>query len=563
LRRLTCAVLAGLVLSSCGTRETAGAGRFGLLPSENLSGDPSLDWVSTAIPVLLASQLEGLPQVSVVRAASRRDAASSGAAAILCRHEGSAERLEVSCWKEDSASVVRATGNLETEALAAIASRLGRALHAGARPALEVSNRALRAYAAKDFLEAVRLDPDFSYAYTDGAGEAMMAGDRATADRLIADGLARGAGIGDLARARLYLVSGTLSRNREDQIAALRQLTSLVPTEPENWRRLSQLLSAGRQFADAAAAQEKLAGLHAGDPAVWNQLAYLRAWAGDTARAVDAASRYERLSPGNANAADTLGDVHYLAGNFAEAEKQYLESMSRDPDLFGGQGYFKAAMARLRAGDAAKAEEHFRQFAERAGPAKELLLAQWRYIATGDAMAEIEQVVKSPSPDVAAAALAQMAVWRRLAGDVEKANAAARQSVTLSRTPLARQAAQTAFFVTLPKADSRGWRERAEKALPGPPLEQARRSLTLVALIAQGEFAEALPLAQQIFDETPAERDYAARIYLAWCLQRTGNAARAAELLRTNPIPPPPVTGPFDAVLLRQELDLRKALAAN
>lgn len=563
MKRAACAILAGLVLGSCGARDPGGAKRLGLIPSENLSGDPSLDWVSSAVPVLLASQWEGLPQVSVVRAASRRDAASSGAAAIHCRHEGSSERLEVACWKEGSASVVRATGNLETEELAEIVSRLGRALHAGARPALAVSNRALRAYAAKDFLEAARLAPDFGYAYTDGAGEAMMAGDRATADRLIADGLSRGAGIGDLARARLSLLSGTLSRNREEQIAALRQLTSLVPTEPENWRRLSQLLSAGRQFADAAAAQERLAELQADDPAVWNQLAYLRAWAGETARAVDAASRYERLSPGNANAADTLGDVHYLAGNFAEAEKQYLESMSRDPDLFGGQGYFKAAMARLRAGDAAKAEEHFRQFAEKAGPAKELLLAQWRYIATGDAMAEIEQVGKSPSPDVAAAALAQMAVWRRLAGDVEKANAAARQSLTLSRTPLARRGAETAYFLTLPRTDAAGWRDRAEKALPGPPLEQARRSLTLVALIAQGDFAQALPLAQQLFDETPAERDYAARIYLAWCLQRTGNTARAAELLRTNPIPPPPVTGPFDAVLLRQERELRRALAAN
>jgi hypothetical protein len=133
----------------------------------------------------------------------------------------------------------------------------------------------------------------------------------------------------------------------------------------------------------------------------------------------------------------------------------------------------------------------------------------------------------------------------------------------LARSPAARRGAQTAFFVTLPRTDSAGWRERAAKALPGPPFEQARRSLVFDALIAQGDFAEALPLAQEMFDPAVPPADRAPRIYLAWCLYRTGDAAKAAELLRVNPIPAPPGGGPFDSVLLRQELELRKALAAR
>jgi hypothetical protein len=555
-------VLAGLALGSCGKRESPGPVRIGLVPAENLSGDASLDWISPAVPVLLAAQLEGLPNVTVARAASRRELTAGGATPVLCRYEAAPPRLRIVCWRDGAASPVRAEAALDA-GLAAIVSRIGQGLAGGAGPAPEVSDRALRAYAAKDFLEAARLAPDFGYAYTDGAAAALLAGERATADRLIADGLARGSGIGEIARARLHLLGATASQHRGDQIAALRRLTQLIPGEPDYWQRLAQLLSVERQFAEAAEAQDRLASLRPGDAGAWNQLAYLWAWSGDTARAEAAVARYERLEPGSANAADTLGDVYFHGGKFAEAEKRYLESMARDENFLAGQGYFKAAVARLRLADAGKADEHFLRFAEKAGPAKELLLAQWRYVTAGAATADLERLSKAPAPDVSALALAQLALFRRLAGEGDAANQLAQKSLTLARSPLARRAAQTAFFVTLPKTNAAAWRDRAEQALPGPELEPARRRLMVEALIAQGAFDEAVPLARKLFDEAAAGDDYAPRLYLAWCLYQTGDRVRPAELLRANPVPAPPTGHPFEAVLLRQELELRRALGLS
>lgn len=510
----------------------------------------------------MAAQWEGLPDLTVVRAGSRRDLASGGATAVLCRHEAQDGRLRLSCWKEGSATAASAEGEIDG-GLSAIVTRVGQALQPGARPAPEIGDAALRAYAGKDFIDAARLAPDFGYAYTDGAAETLLTGDRATADRLIADGLARAAGIGEIARARLYLLSGSVSQNRADQIAALRQLTGLIPAEPEYWQRLAQVLAGQKAFVEAADAQERVAALRPDNPDALNQLAYLRSWSGDATRARSAALQYDRASNASANAADTLGEVSYYTGAFADAEKHFLESMARDPNFFGGQGYFKAAMARLRLGEPAKAEAHYRVFAEKAGAGKEFLLAQWRYLLTGDAIAEMEQAAKSQAPEIAAAAYAQLAVWHRFQGKTEKANTLARKSLPLARSPVARRGAQTAFFVTLPRTNAVGWRERTDKALPGPALEQVRRSLTLDALIAQGEFAEALPLAQKMFDDTIPPDDRAPRIYLAWCLYQTGDAAKAAELMKVNPIPAPPIAGPFDSVLLRQELELRRALAAR
>jgi tetratricopeptide (TPR) repeat protein len=551
-------VVAALIVCSCAKRESAQPLHIGLIPAENLSGDDSLDWIAVAVPVLIASQLEGMPDTKVVRAPSRRDIALAGAQALLCRFDAHAGRLLLDCWQEGLDKSIHSAGSLE-DGLAAIITPIGQALHPRARPAPVASDRALRAYAAKDFLEAARLAPDFGYAYTDGASAALLAGDRAKADRLIADGMARGAGIGDISRARLYLLSGSIGQNREDQIEALRQLTALIPGEPEYWQRLAQLLSARKQFAEAAAAQEKLTGLRPDDAAVWNQLAYLRAYASDTPGAKAAVARYEKLAPGNANVADTFGDVCFYAGEFADAEKHYLESMSRDSSFQLGQGYFKAAMARLRLGDAGKAEEHFRQFADKGGAAREFLLAQWRFISTGDGMAEMEQVAKQPGPDMAAAALAQIAVWRQTRGESAKAQDAARQALFSAKTPISRRSAQIAYFVTLPAADPGEWRARAEKLLPGPEFRTARRQLVLEALIAHREFAAALPLAREMFEETAPPEDAAPRIYLAWCLSETGSPEKARELLVWNAAPAAPLGGPFDSVLLRKELDLRKA----
>lgn len=416
------------------------------------------------------------------------------------------------------------------------------------------------AYAEGNFLEATRLAPDFGYAYADGAAQSFLKGDRAVADRLVADGTARGSGIGDIPLGRLQLLAGAMSGKDRDQIAALRRLTSLLPNDSANWERLAQLLSGDGDLKEASAAQSRLSELEPEKQAVWNQLGYYRVWEGDLAGAAKALERYKALAPGSPNPLDSLGDVHYYAGQFKEAERYFLDSMAKDPAFFQGQGYFKAAMARLRLGDAAKATEHFEKFATAQGPAKELLLAQWGYISGSSGMADLEKAARSDSPDTAAAAWALLAVLYQSEGKDAAARDAARQALFRSRTPMARVAAQAVTFATLPSVSKEEWLARAEKLIPAPDQGPVRKRLAMYGMLLHRDCDGAESISKGRLRHLAPPDDREMRLVLAWCLAEQGDRQDAAELLKVNPVPASPLSSPFESLLIRRELDLRKLL---
>ncbi len=65
----------------------------------------------------------------------------------------------------------------------------------------------------------------------------------------------------------------------------------------------------------------------------YNHLAYSYAWKGEHARALDACRKYLQLHQ-SANAYDSIGEIHMLAGDYARAEQMKLKAIQMDPEIY-------------------------------------------------------------------------------------------------------------------------------------------------------------------------------------------------------------------------------------
>jgi TolB-like protein len=72
-----------LSLGACARKETRGVERLAVLPLENLSADPSLDWAGPAVSSALVYDLAGAPNLSAQSVGSMGDAESIRASRIL------------------------------------------------------------------------------------------------------------------------------------------------------------------------------------------------------------------------------------------------------------------------------------------------------------------------------------------------------------------------------------------------------------------------------------------------------------------------------------------------
>ncbi len=65
----------------------------------------------------------------------------------------------------------------------------------------------------------------------------------------------------------------------------------------------------------------------------YNHLAYSYAWKGEHARALDACRKYLELHQ-SANAYDSIGEIHMLAGDYARAEQMKRKAIQMDPQIY-------------------------------------------------------------------------------------------------------------------------------------------------------------------------------------------------------------------------------------
>ncbi len=417
-----------------------------------------------------------------------------------------------------------------------LANELAKKLNPGAREFPTRDESAFRAYgealAATDRPSAVRAleaatkaDPRFSLAYFERAEVLASVGDRDAALAAIEAGKRENPDSIDAAKLD-YLAALTRS-DTSAQEKALEALARLTPADAEVFGRLAALKLAERKFAEAVGNYETVSRLDPENPQVWNELGYARAYAGDLAGARSALEHYQQLLPReNANALDSLGEVSFYLGDFAAAEKYFLEADQKNRGEFGGADLLKAAQARLLAGDLPGADPLFKKYAGLAEGGQRgraaYQQAQWEFL-TGRrkaAMSGLERVIPALQGDARSLAMSQLSIWESQTGDSKKGEELASQAAESATSPAARNLSAFSRAIASPAAGPSG-----------------SRLADAYALLFAQKFAEATPLLEALYRETNPHADTDVRPLLAWVYVKTGREADAQRLLGTYPIP--------------------------
>ena len=530
-------------LGSCSKAPTGPPPGVAVVRFENLSGDPSLEWLGRAASEVLSGSLAGAVEGTLISGAAvtrietthgsrpgnapgisaqRSAAILAGARLIIAGYfykTPGGVRFEAT--EEDSATgkalrTLSVSGPPSIETL----TQLARAFSASAHPYLTKNNEALRLYAfaveqgtaeaETKLREAVVADPAFGPAWIALSRLVAARGNPNESARVVEQALLQK--MDKLSTANLKLDYANMTGGELERLAALRELIEASPGDTALLRQLAQARSATGQFGEAANLWEKLAAALPDDADAWNQLGYTRAWAGDYNSAVRAMGEYRRIRATDPNSDDSTGDIYLMFRHYPEAAASYLASVAKEPFFQNGTSLYKAAWTKFLMGDLGAADKLFTQYRaahEKQGtPNLSLLEGEWLHLTGRDKEATAlirKEVLKLTSLDSQGAYYQTLAVWDLLAKDRETAASDAKAAGG-ARTPLA----AVVQFAVLPSASAAEWTARADKMLPGAALANLRNLAVGYALVLDGKRAEALPFWDKIIATTPAG-DFALR----------------------------------------------------
>jgi predicted Zn-dependent protease len=395
-----------LVCSACRREAAPEVRRVALLPFEFQGSQEQHRWLADALESATADQMRGVQGVIPLRAVDAGSATALGAHALLRGVvSGTPEAVRLELYGEDlSANRVQLLRPPATDpsspalpleqALVALRKTLEAAGLAGAPfstanpAAFAAFGKALRAPDAAsgiDLLQqATTADPAFTNASLRLAALLQRSGqiERAIAEteRLL-QALPKERVL-DRAYASLQLASLRNDTNGIEK--ALASVVAASPSDLEAADRLASVLQQRRRYAEAAKVLREMSALDRQNPALWNQIAYAEAFGGNRQSALQALDQYRGLAPQDPNVDDTTGDVLFFFGAFAEAAASYERAHARNAQWQGGYPLFKAAWARMHAGDLAAADQLLNQYVESIRPANrplaELRAAQWQFL---------------------------------------------------------------------------------------------------------------------------------------------------------------------------------------
>lgn len=576
-----------LFLTGCPGCAPAPAERLAILRFENLSGDPTLDWMGRALSESMIGSLTGSGRTWVIPFKTLHATGGAGSMRLLSAPGISTERtlalmaganrilygryslatggFRVEASMEDPATGKRVrTVNATAAEVPQAAESLARQLAATARAPGTRNREAMREYAAAlDTRDApaaeaalersVKADPDFGAAYLLLARSALERGDRTAATQTLQK--ARDHALAPIERARVEAELAAVRGDAAGRQRALAELARLTPADPEPYHGLASLATAAHRYPQAAGWLRRAAELAPGNIVVLNTLGYTEAYAGDLQAATVALREYERLRPREGNPLDSLGDVHVAMGRFAEAGRFYLEAWQRDPAFLGGGTVFKAAQVRAMAGDVAGADKLFEKYLEARRAAGDRLLeyrrAEWEW-RTGRRRAALDRLGKfaAAATDPAGLTWGQLAMWRLTLGDEEGARAAAQKTQALLPRLLTAR---------VPASE---WAARADQLAGDRAGPQARDLALACGLLFARDFRSAAAPLERLYASWEPGSDPAVPVLLAWVYAEAGQLERAAPLLAFYPIPQPDPLNPLSSLWFPRFFFLR-GLALN
>jgi tetratricopeptide (TPR) repeat protein len=307
-----------------------------------------------------------------------------------------------------------ATGSIDGTALFAV-SALARTLDAsGARPFSTLNPDAAAAWGRGDFERAVALDPDFGTAWASWIVQTAQSGKPDLAADLAGRALARAFLRTPLDKAQIQLSSATLRKDQGARAAALTDLARLAPHDTGALLALAAIQQQARNYAAAQDLYRRVLAVDPGNADALNSLGYAEGESGDLEAAKKTFEAYGQNPNQAINALDSLGEVYFMNGRFAEAEKYFAQESARDPNFLKGAPLMKAAYAHWLGGDLAGADALMQKYlaflAKQNDPLVVWREAVWLY-ATGRREQAMAELAKAP-PDQAANMERQRAVWR-------------------------------------------------------------------------------------------------------------------------------------------------------
>jgi tetratricopeptide (TPR) repeat protein len=594
--RATCILVAALTAASCSRKAPAETERLAILRFENLSPGTAPDWMGRAFSETITAELSAqtglyaiptsrLHQLNVAMGARPVSAPGISAEAPLAIAAGANRigygdysviggRLHARLTIDNPGTHKAARGPIEVSVepgdVIGAATALAKAISAQAQPYGTANERALEAYAtameapdaasiAAGAQRAIAADPNFGSAYVLLAEMRAKQQDRAGALQLLQAAMAHEGSLPPMDRVRIAMLGASLRGDPNSMEKALELFLKTSPLDPAAWRAAAQFEGGRHKFLAAAQAYQRALAIEPEDSTSWNELGYTAAYAWDFDLARRAIGRYRELRPADPNPLDTMGDIEFLAGRFAEAERWYLEANQKNPQFLGGADVYKAAMAHLMTGDVAGADAVAKKSEALASSADWLWLSGKREQAVAKLSADAPQLA---GRDAQSRAYTQLTIWSMALGNRD---AAARfsQQAAATATPATGAIVAVARFIALPSTSPEEWSARASQMFPNAPPGSVKDYALGYALLLDGHFAAAVPVLTQLDAHTPANGDRSAAIELAWALVQSGKPQEAAPLLKLNPVPNFGATAVFVPLYFPRIFQLRAAVGDN
>jgi tetratricopeptide (TPR) repeat protein len=389
--------------------------RLALLPFENLTGDTSLDWIASAAPSIVAAEITGAANILPMRVETVRDAYLNRATRFVHgyftrRGAGLHFQMEIEDPARHKMVVAQAADGTVLFAMSDVARKLA----AGARPFSTANQDAVAAWGRGEFERAVTIDPDFGTGWSYWAQQLAGSGKQAEAGAVAARALARPSLRSPLDRARLQLISATIEKNTAARNSALSALVRMSPNDISLLGALAETETLARRFSAAADLYRRILQIDPGNAVALNSLGYAEANAGHLDAAAKALEQYGKSLDQSTNSLDSLGEVYFMNGRFAEAERYFQQAYRRDPRFLAGSTLMKAAYAHWLGGDLAGADAIFQRYRDDRMNQKDATAiwreATWLY-ATGRREPAIAKL-KEASADQPQLVQRQLAVWR-------------------------------------------------------------------------------------------------------------------------------------------------------
>jgi tetratricopeptide (TPR) repeat protein len=600
------ALIALLTLTGCARQQPKPqAQRIAILRFENLGQDASADWMGRAIPVILESELTGIPDLSVIGTAqlhavdrtlgvrpvsapgvsAERQQALAAGANRMAYGDFSVRggRLYARLWLEDpQTQAIVKVAEVSTAAADVIgaASALARQLAAHPTPYVTHNEASIRAYAqgleAKgmepaiaSMEEAIAADPDFGPAYRTLSELNLQRKDRDGALAVLHRALDR-AGIAPLERARIQLDVANIENDRPARQEALAALAKLEPRNARTWQALGDAAMTRHDYATAIDAYRRAIEIEPENSSLLNQLGYAATYAGHFDEGMAALAKYRTLRPKDPNALDSMGDLNILTNRYHQAEDFYLQAHKLEPNFNANSDLFKAAMARLMTGDVAGAEDLYKQYIaartlahDANAPFKH---AEWLWLVGRRKEARAELVSFAQTAETrgdrptASRAYEGIALWDLIANDRPAAQEMSQKAMALADKTSA-TGAVIARFLAQPSASAAEWEARADRFVPNPAESGLRNQMLAFALLLDRQFAAAKVPLQKLYDASGAASIEGLPILLAWANVEAGDFTAAAPLLALTPVPPSGGIDSFMPLWFPRIFELRAAVA--